>query len=172
MGPETPIGAFFEAMFQTGLFWRFIGLSQIVAGVLLLVPRFSHLGAALFFPIVLNIVVITSGLDFGGTPVVTVGMLLSVTYLCVWDWHRFRGLFTTNPPLEAVPQPRLDSLERVGFLVFGASLMGFFLVTRGLLTTGLTLLCLAGGFLGGLFALGRFLWLWRKGRLPEPSTGA
>ena len=29
---STPIGAFFEAMYQTDLFWRFIGASQVVAG--------------------------------------------------------------------------------------------------------------------------------------------
>lgn len=165
MGPDTPIGAFFEAMFQTGLFWHFIGLSQIVAGVLLLIPRFSHLGAAVFFPIILNIVIITIGLDFGGTPVVTVSMLLSISYLCFWDWHRFRPLFTTRPPLDAVPQPLLDKWERAGFLTFGVCLMGFFLVTRGLLHSGTTVFVLALGFAAGLFTLGRYLWLWRTGRL-------
>ena len=172
MGPETPIGAFFEAMFQTGLFWRFIGLSQIVAGVLLLIPRFSHLGAAIFFPIILNIVVITVGLDFGGTPVVTASMLLSVTYLCVWDWHRFRALFTLSPPLMAVPRPRLDRWERTGFQAFALCLLGFFFVTRGQLDSGFMLLSLVGGFLAGLLTLSRYLWLWKKDRLPQAKPAA
>ena len=34
---ETPVGFFFEAMYQTGPYWRFIGISQMAAAVLLLV---------------------------------------------------------------------------------------------------------------------------------------
>lgn len=54
ISPEDPIGAFFEAMFLTGLYWRFLGLSQVLAGLLLLVPRWAHLGAAAFLPIMIN----------------------------------------------------------------------------------------------------------------------
>ncbi|MFT5143546.1 MAG: hypothetical protein ACI80V_001179 [Rhodothermales bacterium] len=39
ISPDLPIGAFFEAMYQTGLFWRFIGLAQVVAGILSLFPE-------------------------------------------------------------------------------------------------------------------------------------
>ncbi|MGI9625596.1 MAG: DoxX family protein, partial [Longimicrobiales bacterium] len=35
---ENPVGFFFEAMYQTGPYWFFIGAMQILAGVLLLVP--------------------------------------------------------------------------------------------------------------------------------------
>lgn len=59
ISPQAPIGAFFEAMYQTGEYWQFLGATQIVAGVMLLVPRTATLGAVVFFPLVLNICVIT-----------------------------------------------------------------------------------------------------------------
>lgn len=45
MGPDTPVGYFFEAMYQTGFYWNFLGLSQVLAGVLLLIPWTATLGA-------------------------------------------------------------------------------------------------------------------------------
>src|SRR5688500_9859692 len=61
---DNPVGAFFEAMFQTGMYWRFLGLAQLVAGILVLIPRTTVLGAVMFFPIVLNIFIITIAIDF------------------------------------------------------------------------------------------------------------
>lgn len=46
MSPDTPIGGFFEAMYQTGFYWNLLGLAQVMAGVLLLVPWTATLGAA------------------------------------------------------------------------------------------------------------------------------
>jgi len=157
MGPETPIGAFFEAMYQTGFFWRFIGFTQMAAAVLLIIPRFTHLGAAAFFPIILNIFVITVALSFKGTPIVTGLMLLAVTYLLFYDYHRFRGLLFANPgPLPELPVQRLDAWERVGFGMFVAGLLTVFLATRWLSPTGAVPIAVGVGFLGGLVALVRF----------------
>jgi hypothetical protein len=96
---DTPIGAFFEAMFQTGIYWQFLGASQILAGLLLLVPRFATLGAVLFFPIVVNIMVITWALEFHGTVYITTLMVFAAASLLAWDWHRLRSLIVTGPPV-------------------------------------------------------------------------
>jgi DoxX len=162
---DQPIGAFFEAMYQTGLFWHFIGLAQVVAGLLLLFPKVAHLGAALFLPIILNILVITVGLQFGGTPFVVASMLLAVGFLCVWDFHRFRSLFSLRPALENIPTPQLDRWEKIGFFVFAFSLMNFFGVTRSFIGPEFAMVFLATGLLAGLLTLGRFLWLLTQGRL-------
>jgi uncharacterized membrane protein YphA (DoxX/SURF4 family) len=164
ISPDDPIGAFFEAMYQTGLFWNFIGAVQVIAGVLLLIPRLAHIGAALFVPVVVNIFVITIALDFRGTPVVVGLMLLAVTYLCAWDYDRFRGLLTTSEfaPEHRPARLRLDPLERVGFLVFAAALLSFFLMTRGLALRGFGLIAIATGAAAGLFTLLRFLIAGRK----------
>ncbi len=62
---STPIGAFFEAMYQTGAFWNFIGAAQVVAGVPLLVPTLAHLGALLFLPVIAGILAVVVGVGFG-----------------------------------------------------------------------------------------------------------
>jgi len=161
LGSDNPIAVFFEALYQTGLYWRFLGLGQVVAGLLLLFPRLAHLGAALFLPIVVNIFVITISLDFGGTPVVTGLMLLAVTWLCAWDFHRFRPMLTEALLERPVPVPRLDRWETVGFVVFAASLMYFFIVTRSLVGSEFAFVFVVTGVAAGLLTLGRFLWAWR-----------
>lgn len=165
ISPDQPIGAFFEAMYQTGLYWRFLGFTQVAAGILLLVPRMAHFGAAMFFGVILNIFVVTISLDFRGTPIITGLMLLAVTYLCAWDWHRFRSLFTLTPLPSPAPSHHLDRWELAGFLVFAGSLLTFFLFTRSFVSAQYVVAVVAAGMAAGLFALGRFLWLWRTGRL-------
>lgn len=59
--PEsTNVGYFFNALLKTGFDYEFIGLSQLLAALLLLIPRTAHLGALLFPPIVVNITILTS----------------------------------------------------------------------------------------------------------------
>jgi len=82
---DNPVGFFFEAMYQTGPYWYFIGFSQIAAAVLLLIPSMATLGALLFLPIGFSIFLVTWGIGFGGTVYITAGMLLSVMYLVCWD---------------------------------------------------------------------------------------
>jgi uncharacterized membrane protein YphA (DoxX/SURF4 family) len=178
LGTDTPIGAFFEAMYQTGLYWRFLGLGQVVAGVLLLFPRLAHLGAAIFLPIMLNIFVLTVSLSFGGTPFVTGALVLAVTCLCFWDGHRFRPLLTLAPLSRPVPVQRLDTWETVGFVAFAASILGFFGMTRSLVDAGFALVFVATGLAAGGFTLCRFLCAWwrqRADRLRDgvdvPATG-
>lgn len=165
LGPDTPIGAFFEAMYQTGLYWRFLGLSQVAAACLLLVPRWAHLGAAVFVPIILNIFVVTVSLAFTGTPFVTGAMLLAACYLCFWDFHRFRPLLTREPLAHEVAEHRLDRWETLGFVVFALSLINFFGIIRSLYRADLARVSLVAGFVAGVFTLGRFLWLRQRGRL-------
>lgn len=52
---ESPIGYFFEALYQSGFYWNFLGLAQITAGVLLLTQRFALLGTLLFAAILTNV---------------------------------------------------------------------------------------------------------------------
>jgi hypothetical protein len=153
MSVETPIGEFFEVMYQTGLYWQFIGFAQVLAGVLLLIPRRAHLGAFLFVPIMANIFVITVSLQFSGTPFVTGMMFLAVLYLSAWDYHRIRGALT----------------ERLGFAVFAASLLAVFLTTRSLAATAWMPAFMILGVVAGLLTLVRFLWVGRR-LVPDRGT--
>jgi hypothetical protein len=134
---STPIGYFFEAMYQSGMYWRFLGASQLVAGVLLLVPATSTLGALLFFPIILNIFVITVALQFPGTTVITGLMLLASLFLLCWDYQRFAAiLWGPRAAYDAAPSPVFPRIERVGYAVGAAASMSILFWTRGLAVGG------------------------------------
>jgi CRISPR/Cas system-associated protein Cas5 (RAMP superfamily) len=45
----------------TGFYYRLIGVSQLAAALLLLIPRTTLLGALLYLPIIFNICVLTEG---------------------------------------------------------------------------------------------------------------
>ena len=96
LGPEVPLGFLFEALYQSGFYYRFIGLAQVLAALLLLSPRTATLGAVIYFPIILNIFVITVSLNFRGTPLVTGLMLLGSVFLLCWDYPRLRSVFSRN----------------------------------------------------------------------------
>ncbi|HVH12208.1 MAG TPA: hypothetical protein VM759_04100 [Longimicrobium sp.] len=157
MDPATPVGGFFEAMYQTGPYWRFIGATQVAAGLLMLAPRTATLGAAMFMPVITSIFVITVSLDFQGTKVVTGLMLLATVYLLCWDWHRVRPLLTAAPrePL-ALADHRLTPAERGIYTVGVGSALAAFLATRsllpaafmgwGLLVAGVAALAAAGAW--------------------------
>lgn len=137
MSPESDIGGFFETLYMSGLYWQFLGLTQVAAGLLVLSNATATVGALVFFGIMLNVFVITLSYDFHFTPVVTGLMLLATLYLLLWDYDRLRGVFGVGSEAEGelapMPRQRLGgALERgayVAGLVFG---LGFFFGTRGL----------------------------------------
>lgn len=136
MSTESDIGLFFESLYRSGPYWRFLGLAQVVAGLLVLSRTTATLGALAFFAIMLNVFFITVSYDFRGTPIVTGLMLLATVYLLLWDYERLRGLFGLGA--EGAPElpsePRLSrGLERGAYVagfVFGLAL---FSALRGLL---------------------------------------
>jgi hypothetical protein len=90
---SNPVGHYFNALYQTGFYYEFIGWGQLFAAVLLLFPRTAHLGALMFFPIILNIAVLTSSVGFAGTNYITALMLLAAAYLVCWDYDRLKAIF-------------------------------------------------------------------------------
>lgn len=92
LGPETSVGYFFDALYKSGFYWNFIGWSQIGAAALLLIPRTATLGALIYFPIILNIFLITVSMHFTGTPFITGLMLLGNLYLLCWDYDKLKHL--------------------------------------------------------------------------------
>lgn len=87
---ETPVGFFFEALYQTGFYWNFLGLMQLIAGTLLLIPRTSFLGALIYLPIIINILVIVISMNFTGTPYIAGLMLIGNIYLILWDYKKLK----------------------------------------------------------------------------------
>ncbi|MCT2564732.1 DoxX family membrane protein [Chryseobacterium herbae] len=107
LSTDTPIGSFFEAMYQTGFYWNFLGLSQLVAGILLMTQRFALLGALMFLAILSNIWIITISLSFTGTWVITSLMMIAVTVLLIWDHHKLMPILGYNQSmtLKSYPDP-------------------------------------------------------------------
>lgn len=89
---SNPVGHYFNALYDTGFYYEFIGWGQLIAALLLLFPRTAHLGAMAFFPIILNIAVLTSSVGFAGTNYLTALMFLASTYLVCWDYDRLKPL--------------------------------------------------------------------------------
>ncbi|MDA1028489.1 MAG: hypothetical protein O3B41_05485 [Bacteroidetes bacterium] len=91
--PTThPVGYFFDAFFQAQEFYLAVGLAQVIAALLLLFPRTATLGAILYFPIILNITIVTWSIGFVGTNWVTLFMTLGCLYLLLWDYERLKNI--------------------------------------------------------------------------------
>ena len=145
MPPETQVGFLFEALYQDGgMYWRFIGLSQVIASLLLLFPRTAMAGALIFLPIVVNIFVITVSYGFVGTPFITGPMVLAALWLVAWDWHRLRPVLGEVPAVvEPMPAHALGRIERVVYAVGALAGFEFFFSVRGLAPGGVAISVLA-----------------------------
>ncbi len=120
-GVDNPINSawhYFETMYQSGLYWRFIGVSQFIAGSLLITQRFAKLGAIVYLPIITNIFIVTISYDFHGTLVITGLMLLSTLFLIYWDWNTFKILINKKPILETRKRLENDTIWQITGLVF------------------------------------------------------
>ncbi|WP_373059190.1 hypothetical protein [Gemmatimonas sp.] len=151
LGVNSSVGAFFEAMYQTGGYWRFLGLSQVLAGALLLIPATAFYGAVMFVPILVNVVVITIAIEFKGTSAVTVAMLLANLWLLAWDWPRWRAVL-----INAASRSLMHGwsrLERAGWLLGGASVTAFFFAVRSVALKGTVGVLVGLGVLGGVLVV-------------------
>ena len=63
--------------------------------MLLLIPRTSLLGALMYFPLIINICVLTYATRFEGTRLNTM-MLLASLFLLIWDYDRL-NLYEIRP---------------------------------------------------------------------------
>jgi hypothetical protein len=139
----------FETLYQSGLYWQFLGLMQFLAGLLLLTQRYALLGALLFLPIIANIYVITLSYDFGATHLITGAMLLATGGLLVWDWNRVRIVF--NQPVLLLPAAAFA--ERKRWEVVGGVLFLFTVGERALVAGDNPLVWFGGCVLIGTVAL-------------------
>lgn len=89
---SNPVGHYFNALYQTGFYYEFIGWSQIIAACLLLIPRTSHLGVLMFLPIIVNISVLTTSVGFKGTWLITIFMSIAAVWLTAWEYDRLKPI--------------------------------------------------------------------------------
>ena len=85
-----PMGSYLEALHHTGYYYTFIGIAQVAAAILLLIPRTVTLGALLYFPIIVNIWLLSFAVRFEGSFVTSPLMVLANLYLLVWNYDRLK----------------------------------------------------------------------------------
>jgi hypothetical protein len=115
-----PLGQYFDALLNTGYYYTFLGVGQVVVAILLLIPGTSLIGAICSFPIALNICVLAYSLRFEGTRVATFLLLANLFLLC-WDYDRLKSIL---PFKQAKTNANLTkeklSNSKFPFLFYGA----------------------------------------------------
>lgn len=95
-----PMGAYLTALHHTGYYYQFIGVAQILAAILLLIPRTVTLGALLYFPIIVNICILSLAVRFEGSFVTSPLMVLANLYILVWNYDKLKYIL----PFKKVPE--------------------------------------------------------------------
>jgi hypothetical protein len=90
------MGHYLEALHQTGYYYTFIGVVQLLAAILLLIPRTVTLGAFLYFPVILNITVLTYATRFDGSLFTAPLMTLANLYLLGWNYEKWKYILPFN----------------------------------------------------------------------------
>jgi len=116
--PNHPLGHYFDALQLTGFYYTFIGVGQLTAALLLLIPRTTLLGAMLYFPIIFNICVLTYATRFEGTRIATL-MLLASVYLLVWDYDRLKSVLPLGSSNDVGNTLNRKPSGKFPFLFFG-----------------------------------------------------
>lgn len=121
LSSNHPLGHYFDALHQTGYYYTFIGVGQVIVALFLLIPRTALLGALMCFPIILNIFVLTYAVRFEGTRMATF-MLLANLYLLCWDYNRlkyilpFKQVVENNHAAKEKPMNNKFPLPFLGFV--------------------------------------------------------
>lgn len=87
-----PMGNYLEALYHTGWYHNFIGIMQVSAAILLLIPRTALLGALVYFPIILNICLLSISVRFEGSLITSPLMVIANLYLLCWDYDRLKQI--------------------------------------------------------------------------------
>lgn len=117
---NNPLGHYFDALYLTGYYYTFIGVAQIITAILLLVPRTSLLGALMYFPMIVNICVLTYATRFAGTRINTM-MLLASLFLLIWDYDRLKYILPFKQPKINHPVLKKPLGIRLRIIFFGGS---------------------------------------------------
>jgi uncharacterized membrane protein YphA (DoxX/SURF4 family) len=114
-----PMGHYLQALYETDYYYTFIGISQLIIALLLLIPRTALLGALMYFPIILNICILAYAVRFEGTRITTL-MVLANIYLLVWDYDRIKYILPFKQVKEDSYSARKTTLNnKFPFRFFG-----------------------------------------------------
>ncbi|MEM7086166.1 MAG: DoxX family protein [Bacteroidota bacterium] len=130
LAQNHPMGNFLEAFHHTGYYYPFVGFMQVLAAILLLIPRTATLGAFIYLPIILNICILSLAVRFDGSLVTSPLMLCAVLYLLCWDYHKFKNIFPFNHTTAKLKLPNKNEVSnKFPMLFFAGVLMVVIIVT-------------------------------------------
>src|SRR5687768_15391534 len=98
LSANHPMGHYLEALHYTGYYYTFIGVVQVAAALMRLLPRTVTLGAFLYFPIILNICVLTYAVRFDGSLFTAPLMVLANLYILGWNYEKWKYILPFNRP--------------------------------------------------------------------------
>ena len=110
-----PMGHYLEALHTTGYYYTFIGVVQLAAAIFLLIPRTVTLGAFLYFPIILNITILTYATRFDGSLFTAPLMTLANLYLLGWNYEKWKYILPFNDiTKQKSPESNMQTQESAG----------------------------------------------------------
>ncbi len=114
-----PMGAYLEALHHTGYYYTFIGIAQVIAAILLIIPATVTLGALLYFPIILNICLLSFAMRFEGSILTSPLMVLANLYILCWNYDRLKYIlpFKKFPRYGIIEKP-IKYSNKFPFLFF------------------------------------------------------
>jgi uncharacterized membrane protein YphA (DoxX/SURF4 family) len=132
-----PMGNYLESLYHTGYYYPFIGYLQVLAAVLLLIPRTATLGAIIYFPIILNICILSLSVEFDGSLISSPLMVYANFYLLCWDYDKLKYVlpFSKKDPAPSIAGIKLGN-DKFPKAFFGGVI----------LTIALTVLVLANAY--------------------------
>ena len=103
-----PMGHYLEALHHTGFYYTFIGVMQVIAAILLLVPRTVALGALLYFPVILNICILSYAVRFEGSILTSPLMVLGCLFLIFWNYDKIKYILPFDHAIvpNAIPKQK------------------------------------------------------------------
>ena len=103
-----------------GLYGRFIALSQLIIGYLLVTTRYKLVGSIMMIPLIGNILMVTISLQWRGTPFV-LAFLLVLDLILLWQYKDFfRPLIDEGKSSQDIKSRKLRTIN--GHLVWLAGL--------------------------------------------------
>ena len=126
LSANHPMGQYLEALHHTGYYYTFIGIFQVVAAILLLIPRTVALGALLYFPIILNIFVLSYALRFEGSSLTSPLMVLACLFLIGWNYDKIKYILPFDHGANENPTPIPKPFDRrfpIKFFLSAAALI-------------------------------------------------
>jgi uncharacterized membrane protein YphA (DoxX/SURF4 family) len=93
---NQPMGHYLEAIHHTGYYYTSIGYAQILAALLLLIPRTVVLGTLIYLPIILNICILSLAVRFEGSLLTAPLMVIACLYLLCWHYDQIKYIFPFN----------------------------------------------------------------------------